>query len=499
MNAEEFYNRFEFNPSMSGSLLGRGGFSSVHKAYDKWRKRYVAIKKSEVGAYAKFDLLREVKLANEVEYHPNVIRYENVERISDRSGTYDYAILKYYELGNLDQVLGTYVLTDKDRRQILIGILRGLGHLHRIPIIHRDFKAANVLMDRDKDGNWIPVIADFGLSRLVDADRSYVLDNSQIAVTPNYASPEQYGENVALRPNTDLWAFGVMTYKMMTGRLPFRVEDIPGDKDPTSKIKDMVLAGKLPDDVRNVPEPYRSLVLKCLVVDPVKRVKRAEELLDMLNLENKSDLKNNHNAEVNNDTTKKLEKNESRPPEIKSTKKSVSNVENTIKPVELQTRKTWPWQSALLIVSLFFLVVVVSIYFPNIIKRFAPRILADTAALTATTPKEGVLVPSDSSEEVIPDLIKKELTASNIKSPAEGSAFLEIYSEYHDLTIYIDGVAQQKLARAGKTTRYPLPLGEGVLIKAKFETGLQTESEALTVQSGAIIRRSFNDRVSENW
>ena len=486
MTAEEFYDRFEFNSSMSGSLLGRGGFSSVYKVYDKVRKRYVAIKRSEVGSYTKFDLDREVKLANEIEYHPNIIRYENVERITDRAGTYDYAILKYYTEGNLDQVLASYTLDDQERRQILTGILRGLAHLHSIPIIHRDFKAANVLMDRDLAGNWIPIIADFGLSRLVDADMSYVLNNSQIAITPNYASPEQYKENDALRPNTDLWAFGVMTYKMMIGKLPFRVEGVSGEKDTSHKIRTMVLEGKLPRDINTIQEPYKTIIAQCLMVNPAKRVKRAEDLLVLLEKQGKKAETRPQKPAYDGKT--QIHK------EIKTAFDPVTQVQARNKEVSEpfipvpKTKSTW--KIALSVVG-FLVISGLLFWFFN---RPQPKVAEIIQAKPKIEEKPVTTTDSVITAKVIP--LKKVIPVK--RGPIiSKSGSLIIYSKYHDLKVYIDGRAQQENVRAGETNTYKLPVGEGVFYKVEYvDTGLMPDAEPLNVKAGEVYKRSFTEKIN---
>lgn len=287
MKIEDFYNRFDFNADASGSVIGRGGFSVVYKAYDKVRKRFVAIKRSEAGQDSKFDLKREVEIANEIDTHPNVLHYENVFRITEsRLSVFDYAVMKYYPEGNLENVIRNYRLTPAEQKQIIAGILKGLEHIHKIPIIHRDFKTANILMDRTPDGDWIPLICDFGQSRLVDTTHSMVSNNSQIALTPKYSAPEQLRDAKTLRTNVDLWAFGVIVYQMIQGKLPFTVDDRTGDWGRSEKIRFLILQGDLPKDISSIREPYQQIIRKCLVTDPEKRVKSATTLLNILEKDN---------------------------------------------------------------------------------------------------------------------------------------------------------------------------------------------------------------------
>jgi eukaryotic-like serine/threonine-protein kinase len=282
MTIEEFYNRFDFNADASGSEIGRGGFSVVFKAYDKVRKRFVAIKRSEVGQFAKFDLKREVEVANEIEPHVNILRYENVYRFTERLSTHDFAVMKYYSEGNLENVIRTHKLSESENLHIMKGILHGLAHIHQIPIIHRDFKTANILMDKNEKGVWIPLICDFGQSRLIDTENSMISNNSQIALTPKYSAPEQLLDTKSLRTNADLWAFGVIVYQMLKGKMPFMDEDSTGEWGRSEKIRFLILQGDVPKDIATIKEPYQSIIRQCLIVDPEKRVKTANELLLLL-------------------------------------------------------------------------------------------------------------------------------------------------------------------------------------------------------------------------
>lgn len=499
MTAEDFYLRFDFNPSISGSLLGRGGFSSVYKVYDKVRKRYVAIKRSEVGVFSKFDLEREVKLANEIEHHPNIIRYENVERISDRAGVYDYAILKYYVEGNLDNVLSNYTLSDKERRQILTGILKGLAHLHAVPIIHRDLKAANVLMDRDFNGDWVPVIADFGLSRMVDADMSYVLNNSQIAITPNYASPEQYTENDALRPNTDLWAFGVMTYKMMMGRLPFRIDGENPEKDTSNRIRTMVLGGKLPKDIGNIQEPYKTIVQKCLVVNPEKRVKRAEELLMLL--EEREQVKPAASFVPNAPVIGFDGKTQIKGKEIKAAfdpptqvkmPEPEENISEPRKPKSNKIGKAVLWAGLVLLLIGSFYAVITYFSKPSAVPEDDQNTIAIDTLPPA--PKLEAAAPKQVAETKVAAAV---VTAKPRKIKVADSGTITVFTKYHDLRVYVDGVPQSKIAPAGQTSSFMLPVGQGIIFKVEYiEFGITPNAEPLTVSAGQVFERSYTEKLN---
>lgn len=206
MTYKEFKERYSFNPKDSAHNLGIGGFAKVFKAYDTVQDRYVAIKRSEVKPeFKQFTLQREVEVANAIPAHDNVAQYETCYRFESMDAEVDFAVLRYYEEGNINQLLQNKTLTHLEKRQLIRGILRGIQHLHQQKFIHRDIKGGNILVSREQ-GVWQPKIADFGLSKEVKSktDTRSVF-NSSIGVSYHYAAPEQITGDSKILPNVDLW------------------------------------------------------------------------------------------------------------------------------------------------------------------------------------------------------------------------------------------------------------------------------------------------------
>jgi|GEM_PF-3151871 len=278
MTYDEFLKRYRFDQQDQNALLGTGGFGSVYKAFDSIQKRYVAVKVAEVK-HEKFNLLHEKQIVDELDSHENVARYGNCFRFQFMPVRYDFAILTFYEEGNLADVLSKYALTLGQKQEILTGIISGVGHLHEHHIIHRDMKPQNVLMER-KQNRWIPKLTDFGLSKLADTTSSAV-DNSSIGVSIAYAAPEQI-TNKEIRPNVDLWAVGVIAYQMFVGEQPFEAPRTMNQESWNISVSQQIVKGSIPEKISSVPEPFRTLIKKCLVADNKQRVQKADELLAML-------------------------------------------------------------------------------------------------------------------------------------------------------------------------------------------------------------------------
>ncbi|GAB3261167.1 hypothetical protein GCM10027347_26030 [Larkinella harenae] len=281
---QEFKRRYPIQPGDPAALLGTGSYGRVIKVEDQLETEWVAIKISEFKGNDTKSLKAEVDLAKRVPRQANIARYDACYRLETDTSISDFAIMKYYPDGNLADLLKRAALTDNQLYGITRGILLGLQHLHRHRIVHRDFKPANILISRDNAGRFIPKIADFGLSKLVSDDEldSSDFDLSDGRGTPSYKAPEQIeGSRVSF--NLDLWAFGIILYEMLTGEKPFRADARNvSEQSVRREIEKKIITVDLPDRLREIGEPYQSMIRRCLVRDIHQRVRKEDELLDLL-------------------------------------------------------------------------------------------------------------------------------------------------------------------------------------------------------------------------
>lgn len=282
MSSEITYSAFE-SRYKNRQYIGSGGFAKVYKVFDHANNHYVALKIADVKPeWDKFTLKNEVELVNKLPRHRNIARYDACYRFNTGSltGEMDFAILRFYEYGNLEQFLKKEKITLEDKRIIIKGVLEGIAFLHRNNVIHRDLKAQNILLHRE-DGVWTPKITDFGLSREVLEHGD--ITNSAIGLSYSYAAPEQI-QNKKILKNVDLWAAGVIIYRVIADELPFKGRE---GGDSRSTQSQLVLSRKiinleLPPELETLPEPYRTMVKRCLVLKPEERVQTAEELIHIL-------------------------------------------------------------------------------------------------------------------------------------------------------------------------------------------------------------------------
>ncbi len=281
---KDFKQRYPIRPNDEGALLGSGSYGRVIKVEDQLETEWVAIKISEFKGNDTKSLKAEVELAQRVPRQTNIARYDACYRFETDTSISDFAIMKYYPDGNLADLLRRITLSPAQIYEITQGILLGLQHLHRQRIVHRDFKPANILISRDNAGRFIPKIADFGLSKLVRDDEldSSDFDLSDGRGTPSYKAPEQIeGSRVSF--NLDLWAFGVILYEIMTGEKPFRA-DLRNSSEQSARreIEKKIITVELPDRINQIAEPYNAMIRRCLVRDIHERVRKEDELLDLL-------------------------------------------------------------------------------------------------------------------------------------------------------------------------------------------------------------------------
>ena len=159
MTEEEFFKRYTYNVQKNN--IGGGSFGTVYKAYDNILDREVAIKVSEVKVVGdkEFSLLVEFEAIAHLPMSMYIANYEGVFRFIERNGTYDYAVMQYYSLGNLSHYLKKNDVSLAKRESITKGILEGIAFLHEHKVVHRDLKPSNILVV-DRQGDIIPKITD---------------------------------------------------------------------------------------------------------------------------------------------------------------------------------------------------------------------------------------------------------------------------------------------------------------------------------------------------
>ncbi len=193
--------------------IGRGGMGRVYKAQDQELGDTVALKTLRTSAYDSADqdrLLREVQICRRIT-HPNVVRFFDLGRFAGGL----FVTMEYLEGRTLDQELRESGPLPLGRvRDLLAQLLAGLEEAHQLRIIHRDLKPSNVFLTAER-----AKLLDFGIARQEGPDTG-LTQTGEVLGSPKYMSPEQI-EGEELDGRSDLYALGVLSYVMISGREPF--------------------------------------------------------------------------------------------------------------------------------------------------------------------------------------------------------------------------------------------------------------------------------------
>ncbi|KAJ0968951.1 hypothetical protein J5N97_021828 [Dioscorea zingiberensis] len=194
--------------------LGRGGFGTVYKGTLRNGTIIAAKVLSTESKQGLKEFLTEIDTIANVK-HPNLVELLGYcVQENDRILVYEYA-----ENNSLDHTLlgrssRTADLNWGVRSAICIGAARGLMFLHEEldpPIVHRDIKASNILLDR----NFVPKIGDFGLAKLFPDNITHI--STRVAGTTGYLAPE-YAIHGQLTKKADIYSFGVLILEIVSGR-----------------------------------------------------------------------------------------------------------------------------------------------------------------------------------------------------------------------------------------------------------------------------------------
>ncbi|MBV8761743.1 MAG: serine/threonine protein kinase, partial [Deltaproteobacteria bacterium] len=201
-------------------LLGRGGFGNVYRATQPLIGKQVAVKvlalRYSVDAAIVSRFVAEARAVNQIR-HPNIIDIFSFGQLPDGR---HYYVMELLDGEPLDRLAGA--LTLANALPILRALARALDAAHAKGIAHRDLKPENVFLARDADGTRYPKLLDFGIAKLL-APEGAVAHRTATGTplgTPYYMSPEQCrGRDVDHR--TDIYSFGILTYRVLTGAYPF--------------------------------------------------------------------------------------------------------------------------------------------------------------------------------------------------------------------------------------------------------------------------------------
>ncbi|KAJ1325732.1 calcium/calmodulin-dependent protein kinase I [Microdochium nivale] len=254
-----------------GKTLGAGSYSVVKECVHIETGRYYAAKVIN----KRLMLGREHMVRNEIAVLKRVsIGHQNILTLVDYFATMNnlYLITDLALGGELfDRICRKGSYYESDAADLIRATLSAVAYLHDNGIVHRDLKPENLLF-RTPEDNADLLIADFGLSRIMDEDQFHVLTTT--CGTPGYMAPEIFKKTGHGKP-VDIWAMGVITYFLLCGYTPF---DRDSDFEEMQAILNADYSFQPTEYWRGVSDHAKDFITRCLTVDPNNRMTAHEAL-----------------------------------------------------------------------------------------------------------------------------------------------------------------------------------------------------------------------------
>ncbi|MGV3483435.1 MAG: protein kinase domain-containing protein, partial [Planctomycetaceae bacterium] len=260
-------------------FIGAGTFGQVWYGRNLNTGRPVAIKFYLHRGGVNWSLLsREVKNLVQLSADRSVVQVLDVGWDAEPP----YYVMEFLPSGSLEDLLQSRGRLAVEEAVVMMKkICIGLNHCHGKGILHCDLKPANVLLDEDLD----PRLADFGQSRMSN-------DQAPSLGTLFYMAPEQASLEAVPDARWDVYALGVILYRMLTGRVPHRNQPLIEKIDTAGTLgkrlqhyRDAILHDDLPKEHRQrrrVDRTLACIVDRCLAPDPNHRFANVQQILAAL-------------------------------------------------------------------------------------------------------------------------------------------------------------------------------------------------------------------------
>lgn len=225
----------EIGPYQIQRVIGSGGMATVYAALQKQPRRTVALKVMKAGiaqsrgeaALRRFK--REIEILGKL-HHPFIAAVYDAGTFDDGTGggPAPYFVMEYIPGAlNILEYIAKKEMDLRDRLKLFVKVCAAVEHGHSHKVIHRDLKPGNILIDQYGE----PKIIDFGIAHAAEVDASQqtlTTEAGNLVGTLQYMAPEQ----VDTRPQDldgrcDVYALGVLLYKMTTGKPPYDLEALP--------------------------------------------------------------------------------------------------------------------------------------------------------------------------------------------------------------------------------------------------------------------------------
>ncbi len=257
-------------------VLGRGAIGVVVSAITPAPHRRVAVKllspEWTLDAEQRRRLLREAQAVMRLS-SPHVARVIDVNLLEDGS---PFVVFEYLQGRSLESMIADGPLSVRDAVRYILDALDALAEAHRLGLVHRDVKPANLFLAERPGKPPIVKVLDFGLVKdIVGHNRGSRLTMSGTSIgTPAYMAPEQLTTGSTVGPQADVWAVAATLFELITGDVPFAAPSIPLMLSRLTQEQAPRLRTVCPD----APRLLEHVIRWCLEKDPKHRPANAEVL-----------------------------------------------------------------------------------------------------------------------------------------------------------------------------------------------------------------------------
>ena len=266
--------------------LGQGGMGSVYKAEQPSMDRLVAVEILHPRLASRPDLVtrfkREARAMSRLT-HPNTVRVFLYGEL-DMGGSL-YIVMEFLDGPDLMRAMRREGPMDVPRAaKVIIQVCGALEEAHNAAIVHRDLKPENIVLTTQGGIADFPKVLDFGLAKIRDMPQHrlagpILTQQGMVFGTPEFMSPEQ-AQGIELDRRTDIYSLGVIFYELISGKLPFKVQN------PMDFVAHHIKSPPIPIQERAPDRSFGPLtwpvIARALQKDPAKRYQTAVEFAGAL-------------------------------------------------------------------------------------------------------------------------------------------------------------------------------------------------------------------------
>ena len=257
--------------------IGQGAMGNVYRAQHALLEKPVALKVMDTSLHASADararFLREGQAAAAIK-HPNVV---DITDVGVFEGT-PYLVMELLEGEDLQIYLQRRKsLSEREVASLLIPITAALGAAHDRGVVHRDLKPSNIFLSRGPDGEVVPKILDFGISKVAHAVTNKDFESTpfnQLIGSPLYLPPEAVRGSRDFTTKSDQYSLGVVLYECVTGRAPFAGDSLMALLNAIS-AGDFLRPSRVRPDISGAME---RVILRAMNPEPALRFEHIRDL-----------------------------------------------------------------------------------------------------------------------------------------------------------------------------------------------------------------------------